>query len=70
MKQCHLFFFHVTFLLPEFIETVIATFLDTVFVTFVDTLSLAFIISSQEIPDVSKIDLKKINSHYPNKCMC
>ena len=70
MKQCHLFFFHVTFLLPEFIETVIATFLDTVFVTFVDTLSLAFIISLQEIPDVSKIDLKKINSHYPNKCMC
>ena len=56
MKQCHLFFFHVTFLLLEFIETVIATFLDTVFVTFVDTLSLAFIISSQEIPDVSKIN--------------
>ena len=70
MKQCHLFFLCVTFLLPEFIEAVIATFLDTVFVTFDDTLSLAFIISSQEIPNVSKIDFKKINSYYPNKCMC
>ena len=46
IKQCILC---LTFLLSEFIESVLVSFVDIIFVTFVDTLSLTFTYSSNTI---------------------